>query len=261
MIDKQVNRLVLLVLELNKKIIYNLTGDKMAQKDYYIVKKKVDKIINRNQTNFLDPLLLKKVISKLKGYDYQIYYPYKESEKVILYTDELPNIKLLEIITYDKLSHREIMGSLFGMNLDSETFGDIIIENGHYYIMIIDSLYNLITNDLKMIGNHSIKLKEVPLQTIENYRHKYEKIEMIVSSLRIDTIVSKIAGTSRDSVKKLFKEGLIVLNYEKVNKTNHLLREGDTFSIRKYGKYKYMGIIKNTKKGGYIIGLDKYIDE
>ena len=44
----------------------------MAQKDYYIVKKNVDKIINNKYTYFLDPSTLNKVKSKLKGYNYSI---------------------------------------------------------------------------------------------------------------------------------------------------------------------------------------------
>ena len=32
-----------------------------------------------------------------------------------------------------------------------------------------------------------------------------------------------------------------------------------TFSIRKIGKFKYMGIIKNTKSNNYIVSVYKYL--
>ena len=99
----------------------------MSKKDYYIIEKNRDKIIKGNITNFLDPSTLNKVISKIKGYEYKIYYPYKDSEKVIIYTKEKPKIKLIEILSNEKLTHREIMGSLYNQNIDSELFGDIII--------------------------------------------------------------------------------------------------------------------------------------
>ena len=140
----------------------------MTKKDYYNVEKNIDKIKRGEYTNFLDPSTLNKVQSKLKKYNYNIYSPYKESDKVIIYTNELPKIRLLEIISYDKLTHREILGSLFGLNISSELFGDIIITNNHYYITIIDSIYNLIINDYKQVGVHSIKLKEVPLSLYDN---------------------------------------------------------------------------------------------
>ncbi len=232
----------------------------MSKKDYYIIEKNINKITRNEPTNFLDPNTYKQVCSKLKGYNYNTYYPYKESDKVIIYTKEMPNIILLELISYDKLTHREILGSLFGLNIDSELFGDIIITNNHYYIMIINSIYELIKNEYNMVGNHHIKLKEVPLSTLDNYKREYQEIELIVSSLRIDNIISRLIGTSRENVKNRFYDDEIILNYEPCHKLNYNLNDGDIFSIRKYGKYKFGGIIKNSKKGNYIIKCYKYID-
>ena len=230
----------------------------MSKKDYYIVEKNISKILNNEPTNFLDLSIYKQVSAKLKKYKYHIYYPYQDSDKIILYTKEIPQIKLLEIISYDKLTHREILGSLFGLNIDSELFGDIIITNNHYYIMIIPSIYNLFIREYKKIGPHYIKLKEVPLSTIQNYKKKYDEIELIVSSLRIDTIISRLIGTSRENIKKKFDDNEIILNYEVCHKINYNLNENDIFSIRKYGKYKFIGIIKESKKGNYLIKCYKY---
>ena len=232
----------------------------MAKKDYYLIEKNINKILRGECTNFVDPQTYKKIISKLNGINYSTYYPYKESDKVIIYTKTIPTIRLLEIISYDKLTHREIMGSLFGLNIDSSLFGDIIITNNHYYIMVMDSIYNLIINEFNMVGNHHIKIKEVSLDILEGYERQYQELEFIVSSLRIDNVVSHIIGTSRDSIKKKFLDDEIILNYEICHKNNYLLTENDIFSIRKYGKYKYAGIVKNTKKGNYLIKCYKYID-
>ena len=37
------------------------------------------------------------------------------------------------------------------------------------------------------------------------------------------------------------------------------LDEGDIFSIRKFGKYRFEGIVGRTKKDNFIISIDKYI--
>ena len=152
------------------------------------------------------------------------------------------------------------MGSLFGLNIASELFGDIIITNNHYYIMVIDKIYELIINNFNMVGNHPIKLKEVNLDILNTYQRKYQNIDLIVSSLRIDNVISSVVGTSREQIKKKFLDDEIILNYEVCHKINYELKENDVFSIRKYGKYKYIGIIKETKKNNYIIGINKYID-
>lgn len=230
----------------------------MSKKDYYIIEKNINKIIRGESTNFLDPNTYKQVTSRLK--EYNTCYPYPDSDKLIVYNKVLPNIKLLEIISYDKLTHREILGSLFGLNISSELFGDIVIANNHYYIMIIDNIYELIKREYNMVGNHHIKLKEVPLKILETYKREYQEIEFIVSSLRIDTIISRLTGTSRENIKKKFQNDEIILNYEVCHKLNYNLNNNDTFSIRKHGKYKFIGIVKESKKGNYIIRCNKYMD-
>ena len=232
----------------------------MSKKDYYIIEKNISKIYLGEPTNFLDPITYKNIISKIKGINYNTYYPYYDSDKLIIYTDKLPSIKVLEIISYDKLTHREILGSLYGLNIDDSLFGDIIITNNHYYIIIIESIYELIINNLSMIGNHHIKLKEVGLDIITNYQRKYDEITLIVSSLRIDNIISNLIGTSRENIKKKFLNDEIILNYTTCHKLNYILKEKDVFSIKRNGKYIFSNIINKTKKDNYIIKLNKYID-
>lgn len=233
----------------------------MAKKEYYKIEKNVDKVIRGEYTNFLDPSISNKVISKLKGYDYKVCYFYEDCEKVIVYSVKLPLIRVFEIISSEKLTHSKILGSLFGLNIDSEMFGDIVIYNNHYYIMVMDSIYNLIIQEFNMVGSVRIKLKEVSLDVLESYRQKYKKIELIVPSVRIDVIVAKLVGTSRDLVKKKFSNDEVLLNYEICHKVNYNLKENDFFSIRKNGKYKFGGIFKNTKRDNYIVKIYKYVND
>ena len=50
-----------------------------------------------------------------------------------------------------------------------------------------------------------------------------------------------------------------MINYNYLSNNSYTLQDGDIFSIRKFGKYKYVGIIKTTKKDNYIIKYLKYI--
>ena len=220
----------------------------------------MEKFIREGYTNFLDLSLFNKVKSRLKGLKYKVYYPYKESEKVIIYRDRKPKIRFLEIVSLEKLRHSDIMGSLYGLNIDGENFGDIVIYGGHYYIMVMNKVYDLVFNGFIMVGNISIKLKEVSNRVLDNYIRNYLIIDIIVPSLRLDSVISKLVNIRRDSLKVKFDNGDIVLNYEVCNKCSYNLKEGDIFSIRKYGKYKFNKIIKKSKKNHYIIECLKYID-
>lgn len=230
----------------------------MQKKDHYIIEKNLGKLQCGEPTNFLDRSIYKKILPKLKGISYNVYLPYEDSDRIIIYTKRMPQIKMFELISAEKLTHREILGSLFGLNITSEMIGDIIITNNKYYIIIIDTISTLVKNYLNKIGSHSVKLKEVPIETIKNYQREYQEITLIISSLRIDNLISKLIGTSRYNIKRKFQDDEIILNYEACHKTNYLLKPGDIFSIKKHGKFKFIGITKTSKKGNYIITCQKY---
>lgn len=231
----------------------------MAKKDYYCIQKNLEKLLAGKYTNFLDPSLINKVCKKLKKGEYKIFNPYKECERKILYVNKVPSLEIIEIISYEKLSHREIMGTLYNLNIESEMFGDIVIYDNHYYVIILSNIYDYIKN-IKVIGKKNVKIKKVDFSVLDSYERKYEEVKIIVSSLRIDVIISKLIGESRKTIIDKFSNNEIFLNYELCIKYSRTLKENDIFSIRKYGKYVFKGVENVNKKNHYIIKCYKYID-
>lgn len=225
----------------------------------YLIKKYVDKIKRGESSGFLDPLELKLVTSKLKKNEYNIYSVYEEADKKILYKNEIPSVKLYKINSYEKLIHQEIMGSLYSLSIDKSMIGDIIVDEEEYYFYIIDKMSSYIENSLYMIGNKYVTIEEVSLEYLENYKKKYETKNIIVPSLRIDAVISKIINTSRSNSVDLIKNKCVILNYSILKNDSTILKENDIFSIRKYGKYKFSKVVKNTKKDNIIIEYFKYI--
>ena len=227
--------------------------------DVYKINNAVEKIKTGKNTQFLDGRELKIVTGKLKKNEYNVYYPYKDSEKVMLYTGKIPKVKLFKIYTVENIRHQDILGSLFSLNIDSSYFGDIVFYNDYYYVFVSDDLALYIKDNLKMVGNKKVSLEEVDLSVLDNYERKYEEKEMIVSSLRIDNVVSGIINTSRKVALDKIKNKEVIVNYDVMNKNSYILKENDIFSIRRYGKYKFVGIVKSTKKNNFIVRYLKYI--
>lgn len=224
----------------------------------YLVEKNINKFDNTGNTYFLDPKELKEVKSKLKKNEYNIYYPYKDSEKVILYKDKIPEVLLYEIKVKIPIRHQDILGTLYSLNIDSSLFGDILIIDNHYYIYILPIVRNYFESNFLMIKNSKVELVYINISILENYERSYDSLEFIVSSNRIDTIVSSICHTGRSNISDMIKKKEIMLNYDYLKNTDYKLKEGDTFSIKRIGKFKYMGIIKNTKSDHLIIKVLKY---
>ena len=91
----------------------------------YKIEKYVDRLINGEPTDFLNPIDLINLKGKLNKNQYKIYKPTLDSEKVILYNKKEPNISLYEIITNNTRRHQEILGSLFNLNF---SFGLVHLE-------------------------------------------------------------------------------------------------------------------------------------
>ena len=227
--------------------------------DVYKINNAVEKIKTGKNTQFLDGRELKIVTGKLKNNEYNVYYPYKDSEKVMLYTGKIPKVKLFKIYTVENIRHQDILGSLFALNIDSSHFGDIVFYNDYYYVFVSDDLALYIKDNLKMVGNKKVSLEEVDLSVLDNYERNYEEKEIIVSSLRIDNIISGIINTSRKVALDKIKNKEVIVNYDVMNKNSYILKENDIFSIRRYGKYKFVGIVKSTKKNNFIVRYLKYI--
>lgn len=225
----------------------------------YFIEKNITKLNYNQHTFFLDPKELQEVQSKLKKGTYQIYYPYPDSEKNIMYKTELPKVLLYEIKTKIPLRHQDIMGTLFSLNIAKELFGDIIIHQNHYYIYILPIIRNYFESNFLIIKNHPIELEEIPLESLDDYQRNYESIELIVSSTRIDTVVSTLCHTNRNKIKEMINKKEIFYNYDYLKEPSIKLKEMDTFSIKKIGKFKYKGILKSTKGNHLIIEILKYI--
>ncbi len=225
----------------------------------YFIEKNLTKLRNVGSTYFLDPKELNQVKSKLKKGEYNIYYPYKDSEKNIIYTGGEPEVLLYEILIKVPVRHQDIMGSMYSLNIAPELFGDILIIDNRYFIYILPIVRNYFESNFLMVKNAHVELKELDIDYLKNYERSYEKLEFIVSSNRIDTVISSIIHTGRSNINDYIKKKEILLNYDYLKDNSYKLKEGDTFSIRRIGKFKYNGIIKNTKSNHIIIEVLKYL--
>ena len=224
----------------------------------YTVEKIVEKVLYSNSTNFVEIKYLNRVKKELKNVKYNIYEPFSGATKVILY-NKMPNIKIYEIISSNDLRHQDILGTLYSLNISDEMFGDVVIWNNRYFIIILSSIDNYIKSNLTSIKNSKVDLIERNPYYLKDYKQEYEECIIIVPSIRVDVIVSKIINSSRSNALEKIKNGDIYLNYELLTKPTYMLKENDIFSIRKYGKYKFNGIINETKKGNIIVNISKYV--
>lgn len=226
----------------------------------YSLKNQVEKVLREENTSFLNPIEVSYVIHilKRKKIKYKVFRLFEESEKLIVYQDKL-DITLFEIKTTSQLTHREILGALFNHNIHEEVFGDIIVSNNKYYILVLNKIMNDLIYNFDKIGKKKIQLIERALDTVKDYHFTFKEIKIHVSSLRIDNIISKLVPTSRSTSNEMIHLQKVVVNYQVLKNKNYILKENEVFSIRGVGKFKFVKILSKTKNNKYIIRIDKYI--
>lgn len=219
----------------------------------------IESLYNRGYTNFLNRNELQMMKKHLRKSEYEIYELYPESTKVLLYKKSIPNICLLKINCNNNLKHQDIMGTIYSLGLNDDTFGDIIFYDDSFYIFVLPIIKNYLINNMTSIRNYNVRLNEVDINISLNFKNNYEILNYIVSSLRIDNVVSSIVNDSRNGVLDKFKNKEVIVNYSDFIKNSYILKENDIFSIRKFGKYKFNRIIRKTKKDSLIIEISKYV--
>ena len=208
-------------------------------------------------TKFINPLEFKQVKNKININKYNVYKPHDDCSKVIIYKN-LPDISLIRLTSVEEIRHQEIMKCMFELGIKEDMYGDIIIKDNNAYIYILPSIKDYIFYNFKDYNRKIQTIEEIDLDYLSDYAINFETIEIIVSSLRIDNVLASLLGFSRKDITEKFKDKEVILNYEPITKYTTNLNLGDIFSIRKYGKYKFDSIKKETKKGGQVIIIKKY---
>ena len=211
-------------------------------------------------TNFLNLERLKVATKYLDSnkIPYNIYEPYEFLEKKIIYFGDY-----LDYVTFYKASipptvtHSNILGTLFSLGISDEIIGDIIIEDGYFYYTNLTRMNDFLENNFLKVSRHPIKLEKVN-EIILNKDH-FKELTILVSSLRLDNVVSKIISKSRSKIDEMILNKEILLNYEEIKNGNITLKEDDIISIRKHGKFKIVSKEGITKKNNIVLKVIKYV--
>ncbi len=157
----------------------------------------------------------------------------------------------------DKLSHRDFLGSLMGLNLKRDAVGDILIDEGIAQVFVIESVRKTIENEVLKIGSVGVTVTSDEPTVLDKSR-SYTEISGTVSSMRLDCIVSTALKMSRSKAVAIVASGTVELNYKVVSDNSCAVKQGDIFSVRGYGKFRVEEISGTTKKGRIHINVLKY---
>lgn len=158
----------------------------------------------------------------------------------------------------DKLSHRDFLGSLMSLMIKRELIGDILVEDGRAVIFVCDRIAPMIISDVTKIGRTGVRAS-VNSNAAASIKPEFEDLDTVVASLRLDVLVSAVTKLSREKSSELIKSIGAEVNFKRTFSPSELLGEGDSFSVRGYGKFILSQTGSLTKKGRLHVTVKKYI--
>ncbi len=202
--------------------------------------------------------------------EYELYGGYDGAERRIAvfgsvnicgYVCDLP-LKVLGISPVsakfaEVLTHRDFLGALMSLGVKRDVLGDIIVRDNVGYVICLDTITGFIKDNLIQIKHtpvHCEILDELPEGSIQTP----ETREILVSSERIDAVVSAVYNLSRSDSKELFGEKKIFINSRCAENSSLILKSDSIVSVRGRGRFKYNGIIRTTKKGRIAVSIEVY---
>jgi len=233
----------------------------------------VEKYFEHRFTPFLDPSQVIKVEKIIRQYGTVGYYAtggIKDSERkiIVLYPQnmnqediELPITALcIEIGSkFEKIGHRDLLGSIMNLGIKREKIGDIIINDNKGYLIVYSDISYYIKLNLQRIKHSPVKVNYIDFSLIPPKEEKYREIVATVASLRLDSVIGAGFGESRSSISREIIAGNVKVNWEEVKDLSFAIKQGDVISLKGKGRIILSSVGNTTKKGRVNISIKRIL--
>lgn len=180
----------------------------------------------------------------------EYFQPEQEDFKLTLFEVQYAS----KFVSFD---HRQVLGSLMSLGLKRSKFGDIRFFQDVVQLVCAREIADYLMANFQEIGRVKIGLKEKKLNELIPLVEEVQELITTVSSLRLDVVGAAIHNLSRQKIQPLITNGYVKVNWKTVEAVSFECHEGDTLSIRGYGRSKLATIEGKTKKDKWRIVVHK----
>lgn len=266
---------------MNREIL----NDYREKNDKILLAQVLDKIEicqNRNKiehTAFLDLAqieLVQKFINRIKIENYMTFGGFEQAERkmFVVYPEKFNSLVveknlpgIIQIVRIElpedlkgKYTHRDYLSAVIKLGIKREKVGDIIVDNNGADIIVDKDISNFLLENLAGLTRFSKSL--ISIQNITNLRQveiNKEEREIIVSSLRLDNVISELARCSRNKALDIINMERVFVNFQSETKKTKQIKIGDMVTIRGKGRFFIKELVGQTKSGRIIIKIEKFI--
>lgn len=228
---------------------------------------KRNKITNTDFLNEYEQILIKELLQKIKFKNYILYGGYKNAERkvIVFYPEKLEFVEdnkericknVLEIIKIkipNELNgiynHKNYLGMIMKLGVKREKVGDILVRSNGADIIILPNISKFLSLNLSSLTRlKKAIIEKDSIENLEVIESKTEKYKIIVSSLRLDLIVSELVRKSRNRAKEFIINERVFINHKNETKLTKEVKEKDIITVRGKGRFRISKILGKTRK-------------
>lgn len=172
------------------------------------------------------------------------------------------NICCIKIISNSKgkLLHKDYMGAIYSLGVKREYIGDIILKNDVAYFFCLNCIKEYFMLNLISVGKYNVITEEISIYSKEVQELSLNLIEKeyIVSSYRIDAILSEVYNLSRSETKDKILNGDLYINDKNIFYPNTIVKKEDIVSFKRCGKIRIGKELRKTRNNNIVIVIYKY---
>lgn len=213
-------------------------------------------------TDFLDPrqrFIVQAIAGSAQEISTSSSGKFEEAERMRMYIHPPyfePSIEDFSITIFElsypskflTLEHRDVLGALMSIGVDRSKFGDIRLEGEKIQFAIASEMADYVRANLTSIGKAKVHVTETEPEAYLLYTEEWSEELHIISSMRLDTVLSSVLNISRQKASMLIHAGRVKVNWTVREQPAFELQESDILSVRGYGRMKIMMIEGRTKK-------------
>lgn len=187
-------------------------------------------------------------------------YPNCERQRALLFPPyyqvqegdlDLAFLKVKYPIKFAELTHGQILGSLIGSGIERDRLGDIITDGQEWHVIVDETMALYLWQTIDKIDKVGVRLESIPRSELLVPIEEWEDQTVISSSLRLDSLISKVYNISRQRAKEAVQAGLVKVNFLEMDRVDVLVGLEDIVSMRRFGRFRIRSIDGFTKKENY----------
>lgn len=228
----------------------------------------VEVLYTSKLTDFLDPRQVV-IVESIIGSSGEVKVafeggPGSERKRALIYPSYMEpeltdfNLQLLQVEYPSKfvtIEHKHMLGSLMGLGIKREKFGDILFSGDQIQIVVAKEIAAFFTMNFKQVGKATISVNEIDWENYSASEEQWRERFATLSSLRLDVVIAGAMAVSRQKAQLFIQGGKVKVNFRVIEQTSFDCAEGDMISVRGFGRFKVGEIEGKTKKEKWRITL------